>query len=122
MENQSNLNRNKPTKVKPSLYAYIYFDLKNIAYNYGYNLVLHGSLSRDLDLIAIPWQQVVKPHEDMIDEFIDYLGGTILMRDGLKYTEMYHGRINYIIDLNRNLDKQGNDLQYYLDISITPIK
>jgi hypothetical protein len=45
----------KPTHAKPSLYAYYFMALKDIAKEYGYNLVVHGSLNRDLDLIAIPW-------------------------------------------------------------------
>lgn len=118
---ESQLNK-KTIKVKPSMYAYFFYELKKIAYNYGYNLVLHGSMDRDLDLIAIPWQPIILPHEDMIKEFANYLGGKILERDGLLYTEMHHGRVNYIIDINRELDSNHNDLQYYLDISVTPIK
>lgn len=110
----------KPIHVKPSLYANYFFILKEIAFRYGYNLVLHGSLTRDMDLIAIPWIHKIKPAEKMVRAMAKALGGTV-QTDGKKIraSKMPHGRIAYIIDLAR-LDKQYYDRQYYLDISVTP--
>jgi predicted esterase len=68
----------KPIHVKPSLYAYHFYNLKEIALKYGYNLVLHGSLNRDLDLIAIPWQTDLGNVDQMIIEFAAYLDGSIM--------------------------------------------
>ena len=48
-------NMSKPKHIKPGLYAIYFENLKDIACEYGFNLVVHGSLNRDLDLIAIPW-------------------------------------------------------------------
>lgn len=45
----------KPIKAKPSFYAICFEGIKSIGMRYGYNIVLHGSLDRDLDLIAVPW-------------------------------------------------------------------
>ena len=56
----------KPTHVKPSFYAFIYEQIKEIAKDYGYNLVLHGSMNRDLDLIAIPWIDNPKPELELV--------------------------------------------------------
>lgn len=110
----------KTIHIKPSIYAYFFYELKEIALKYGYNLVLHGSLNRDLDLIAIPWEQEVLPREEMVEEFANYLGGYIMLQDGFKSKGTYHGRQIYVININRMLDKEGNDKQYYLDISIMP--
>ncbi len=107
----------KPIHVKPSLYAYFFIDLKEIALKYGYNLVLHGSLNRDLDLIAIPWKQEVLPYGEMVEEFSKCLGGEIMLQDGNKSSGTYHGRRIYIINVNRS---GSIDPQYYLDISIMP--
>lgn len=125
----------KPTHVKPSLYAYYFETLKEIAKEYGYNLVLHGSMNRDLDLIAIPWQENVKPFLPMIQLFAETLGGEILpesqdSRDD--FAIKFHGRYNYIININRDLVmkyqgmgkteiKHYQDPQYYIDISVTPM-
>ena len=45
----------KPIHAKPSLFAFYFEVIKEIGLKYGYNIVLHGSMNRDLDLIAIPW-------------------------------------------------------------------
>lgn len=115
----------KPIKAKPGMYALFYENLKQIAKDFGYNLVIHGSLNRDLDLIAIPWVDNPKPEIEMVQAFDDYLRG-------MHYTDSEHycfsilpgGRKSYIINLNRG-DKRGEwskyDEQYYLDISITPL-
>jgi len=111
----------KPIHARPSLYAYYFFQLKEIALKYGYNLVLHGSLQRDLDLIAIPWQNKVKSCDKMIDEFAKAIGGTVQLWGKARFTQMPHGRIAYVINLNRGEKSQDHkDPQYYIDISVTP--
>ena len=117
----------KPVHVKPSLYALYYYELKEAALKYGYNLVLHGSLARDMDLIAIPWAKDLGSMDAMITEFCDILGATeMVMSPESKYC-LPHGRISYVINLNRRRIEENHhwfkkgrqeDLQYYLDISV----
>lgn len=132
--------RSKPLHVKPSFYAYNFYPLKEIAEKYGYNLVLHGSLNRDMDLIAIPWAKDLKGTvPEMITEMCNYIGGWVLDESDTGRTafrDMHHGRTNYIININRSgfgesednvkrKDGAGGfyeDAQYYLDISVTPIQ
>lgn len=123
----------KPTHVKPSLYAFYFERLKDIAFTYGYNLVLHGSMRRDLDLIAIAWQPEVKDHLAMIQDFAEVLGGYIMLEhidpeiDRQKRIEKganIHGRLWYVININRsgrtNEDGVYEEAAYYLDISVIP--
>jgi hypothetical protein len=118
----------KPIQAKPGLYAIFYEFLKEIAESYGYNLVLHGSIQRDLDLIAIPWVDNPKPEQDMIIEFQEYLTGkkpAVMPSGEIYYTILPGGRHSYIIELNRG-NKHGEwirfeDKEYYLDISVTQI-
>lgn len=124
----------KPIHVKPSFYSFCFQPLKEIALKYGYNLVLHGSLNRDMDLIACPWTEDLKQSDNMIIEFAEYLGGKIQLNNrkrdengqiiGDLSSIKPHGRIVYIIDLNREsyTDNDNNwiDPQYYLDISVMP--
>lgn len=110
----------KPIHVKPSLYAYYFYELKAIAKKYGYNLSLHGSLNRDLDLIAIPWLQEVGNYEEMIHEFASLLGGCVMVQTEAQRHCFPHGRLSYIINLNRGENSEGEDLMYYLDISVIP--
>jgi len=116
----------KPIHIKPGMYALFYEHLKQIAKNYGYNLVLHGSMARDLDLIAIPWVDEPQPEQSMIKDFQEYLTGCTVTRPNgeVHYTILPGGRNSYVIELNRG-DKSGewsrfSDKQCYLDISVTP--
>lgn len=111
----------KPVHAKPGLYTYFYFELKEIALKHGYNLVIHGSMNRDMDLIAVPWAETVLPHGPMIQEFADFLGGYIMqLHEGKLCNILYQGRTAYVINLNRDLDKDKKDKAYYIDISVTP--
>jgi hypothetical protein len=58
----------KPIKAKPHFYAVCLPGLQEIARNLGYNLVVHGSMNRDLDLIAIPWIDEPKEHLELLEE------------------------------------------------------
>jgi aminoglycoside N3'-acetyltransferase len=114
----------KPIHVKPLFYANCYEGLKAIALKYGYNLVVHGSLNRDFDLIAIPWAEVIGDYMEMLNEFVDNLGGHIMPEHEAQvkaFADKYHGRIVKVINLNRG-GKATNyeDPQWYLDISIIP--
>lgn len=116
----------KPIHAKPSYYAIMFEPLKQIALKYGYNLVLHGSLNRDMDLIAIPWVENVGVVIDMINEFCEYVGGEI-NEDCCLTT--YHGRKHYVIDIYRGGYMKGcgfarltykEDPETYIDISVMP--
>jgi hypothetical protein len=119
MENQ--MNYTKPIHAKPSLYAFYFEELKAIALHYGYNLVLHGSMNRDLDLIAIPWQEQLGDYNVMIEAFSKCLGGEIMPQTEEQIHCFPHGRLSYVINLNRS-GKWNNyqDAQYYIDISVIP--
>lgn len=108
----------KPIHVKPAYYATAFEPLKEIARKYGYNLVIHGSINRDLDLIAIPWQEELGSREEMIKEMADWAGGEILAD---AHREMYHGRICYVINIYRGEKFSFVDPQWYFDISVTPV-
>ncbi len=127
----------KPIHAKPSLYAYYFLALKEIALGYGYNLIVHGSMNRDLDLIAIPWVDDPEDSLKMINALADCLGGEVMGKAIAGQVNPYvsklpGGRVNYVIDLNRGgykRDENGDiaepveftpDPEYYIDISITP--
>lgn len=116
----------KPIHAKPSYYAIMFEPLKAIALKYGYNLVIHGSLNRDMDLIAIPWVQELGSVDDMINEFCEYVGGQ-LNADVKRAAP--HGRKWYTIDIYRGGYESSRgisnlvyreDPQTYIDISVTP--
>lgn len=123
----------KPIHAKPSLYAFYFEVVKEIGLKYGYNIVLHGSMNRDLDLIAIPWQEVIGDKIQMVNEVAEALGGHILFEldeDRIRFRKKYHGRESWVININRTVKAkytgmvtefiEHQDPQYYIDISILP--
>lgn len=125
----------KKTHAKPQLYAYYFLQLKEIAKEYGYNLVVHGSMNRDLDLIAIPWAKEVSDEMTLINAMSEAMTGkTFQDKAHFLYSEQPGGRHNYVISLNRGGYRRNEygeisepiqfkeDPQYYIDISVTPIR
>lgn len=122
----------KPIHVKPSFYAMFLEPLKACAKEYGYNLVLHGSMNRDLDLILIPWQDEVGDEAEMIGRFCEIVDGKQMMmwdekqKKAIDWNWLPGGRRNYVINVCRGgyYGKENaymDDPQFYLDISITPL-
>jgi len=116
----------KPKHIKPGLYAMFYSYLKDIAKEYGYNLLINGSMNRDLDLVAVPWNDhcCFTKEQLMIRDFQEYLTGIKVtdQKGNFYYTVLPGNRHSYIIDLNRG-DRNGEwvrfeDCQYYIDISV----
>jgi hypothetical protein len=68
-------------------YATTYPGMCKIARRHGYALALHGSMTRDFDLIAIPWTEEASEPEPMIEEIMGLLGACLypdlLRRQGL---------------------------------------
>ena len=98
-------------KWMPVLHAHFYGILKEIAEEHGYALALHGTLGRDLDLIAVAWVEDAKPYIDLLNAMTTALGNATI--DGaphdFKIEQKPRGRIGAII--------QGGG-GGYIDISI----
>lgn len=121
----------KPIAAKPNVYAYYFLNMKELALSFGYNLVLHGSLNRDLDIIAIPLSNQPRPEREMINALTKWVGGTL---DESLIGALPGGRTSYVINLNRGGYKRNaegliidpiefvKDPEYYIDISVTPLK
>ena len=117
----------KPIKSKPVLYAVCLPELQRIAIEHGYNLVVHGSLNRDLDLICIAWTDEPSNRIVLLDAFVEFLGAK-KSRNPKDIEKSYHhsklagGRDSHIIHLNYGFDSLGEhtDDIWYLDISFTP--
>lgn len=125
----------KPTHAKPQLYAYFFEALKPIALDHGYNLVVHGSMARDLDLIAIPWVDDPKSEIDLIRALAQYMNHRAPeQKEHYLFKALPGGRHSYVINLDRGgyaRNEHGEisdpisfreDPQYYIDISVTPLK
>jgi hypothetical protein len=126
---------NKPIHSKPSLYAFYFDVIKEIGMEYGYNIVLHGSMNRDLDLIAIAWQETIGDKMKMLNRIAEAIGGHILFQtdeDRKRFKDKFHGRESWVININRTIKAkydgmvtefiEHDDPQHYIDISIIPLQ
>jgi len=115
----------KPVKAKPAFYALCYQKLQSVARDMGYNLLIHGSMDRDMDLVVVAWIDNPKPHIEVLNAFSEALGvNPIKNKLGFNdylFKKLPAGRSSYIINLNRGgLFNGFFDEQMYLDISFTP--
>lgn len=104
---------NHRKKWMPSMYVAFYGILKDLAKEHGYALCVHGSVVRDFDIIAIPFADVVKPHEELL-QAIKNIVGEVENHDPQLYDKVGyepHGRICYTIECGAG---------GYFDISFTP--
>lgn len=86
-------------KWMPVLYAIYFGILKKVARRYGYALALHGSLTRDMDLVAFPWVEKPKSHISMLRAMNKHLGNK-LSRGQKPYSyfeKKQHGRESFTI-------------------------
>jgi hypothetical protein len=73
----------------------MYPELAKTARKFGYALAVHGSLSRDFDLICIPWTDDAGEPKDLVDEFIR----EFMFREIDHVGQKEHGRIVYTLSL-----------------------
>jgi hypothetical protein len=115
------MSERKPTHVKPSFYSFCYEGMKEIAKKYGYNLLIHGSMNRDCDLVAVPWSEELGKIDDMISEIADVFGGEVMRQTEESLGCFPHGRLGYVVEMNRGgYWNNFHDHQYYFDISVIP--
>ncbi|MBK7088380.1 MAG: hypothetical protein IPH56_05445 [Chitinophagaceae bacterium] len=50
--------------------------MQEIAKEMGYNLIIHGSMSRDFDLIAVAWVDNPKKEIELVKELDRFLKGS----------------------------------------------
>lgn len=84
-------------QLKPSFgpvyAAAMYPGLAAIAQRHGYALACHGSLARDLDLIAVPWADTVSKHLEVIKDITSHYAVRLIGECQIKN----HGRCSYML-------------------------
>lgn len=109
----------KPIHVKPAFYSFFLERLKDTAETYGYNLVVHGNL--DMDLILIPWHEVLGDVRFLIEDITYIVSGHVMEQSDEQRKCFPHGRERYVVNLNRAGHWNNyQDGQYYFNISVIP--
>ena len=111
-----------PIRARAAAYCALYPMLVEIARDHGYALAVHGSLHRDMDLVAIPWIEEASDALVLIKAFKEATRTvTIREDDDEKYysdcqpKQKPHGRVSYCLHVT-NKGMYGG----YLDISVMP--
>ncbi|WP_018619066.1 hypothetical protein [Spirosoma luteum] len=99
-------------KWMPAMYVAYFGIIQELANRHGYALCVHGSVVRDFDLIAVPFEPVVSAHEVLLADIrlaIGLTGPTDPIFDIVG--QEAHGRMCYTIECGAG---------GYFDISFTP--
>lgn len=103
-------NKHVVTNGKAAFYACILEDLKNAALECGWAIGVHGSLSNDMDLMAMPWTDDALPVEDMILSLSDcFVDNPFKDKHIIPHYSKPNGRVVYTISIWSD---------YYLDINV----
>ena len=106
------------TNGVPALFAALYPMLRAKARTMGYGLAIHGSLVRDMDLIAVPWVDEPETPDALAQALQDTIGGWI-SPSGQMYnwrtegTPKPQGRVAYVL-------RFGGEAILHIDLSVTP--
>jgi hypothetical protein len=111
----------EPVPARAAAYVALYPMLLQIAKDHGYSLCVHGSVHRDLDLVAVPWVDSAKPALELVRAIKRKLRAVVHheLRDHLfkdcNPTQKPHGRVAYSLHFT-NQGMYGG----YLDLSVMP--
>lgn len=115
------MNIKESIPARAAVYCAIYPMLLQIAKDHGYALCVHGSVHRDLDLVAVPWIEEASPELALVLAIKEAVRAVFHheMNDHLtpegSPTKKPHGRLAYSLHLT-NTGMYGG----YLDLSIMP--
>lgn len=85
----------KPTaNLMPALYSHSIHDIQVICRACGYALAVHGSMQRDLDLVAFPWTKKATTPKHLVKKLCDEL--ELQPSEGSPFKKP-HGRIVYTL-------------------------
>lgn len=91
--------------------------MRNIAREYGHTLAVHGSLARDIDLVAVPWTEQAGDPEKMIADLkgaVMGIFGRARLDPAEEWNEKPHGR------RARSIHVYCEGHFFYFDISFMP--
>jgi hypothetical protein len=93
----------------PALYALYYPAMCETARELGYALTLHGSMARDLDVVAIPWTENAASAEELVARLVERHKFT---PKGGDPEERPHGRRGWVLWFRGH---------FYVDLSVMPL-
>jgi hypothetical protein len=102
----------KPPSIAP-VYCYLVPHLAEVARDHGYALTVHGSMQRDLDLVAVPWIDGASGPVELASALYERIKWASSHDQPKGPVVRPHGRLAWTIALGGGA---------YLDLSIMPCK
>lgn len=101
-------------------YARVFTQARCVAWQYGYCASLHGSYTRDLDVLLTPWTEQARENHDQLVRLIAEASGLNVsvksIGGDIRWTEKPHGRRATTLHFPGVADRR------WVDISIMPCK
>lgn len=92
-------------------YARVFSKARCIAWGSGYALLLHGTATRDLDILACPWTETAREAEYLAQRIADVCDLNVLAGPSPKP----HGRLTWTLTFKGFGDPR------FIDLSIMPM-
>lgn len=103
-----------------TFYAVTWAEIRKTAHEHGYALTLHGSLTRDLDVVAVPWIEDASNEKVLVEAICETAGGYI-PPDERNPALKPHGRKAWIICFGgASGEFSSEELPTYIDLSVMP--
>lgn len=93
-------------------YARIFSMARTWGWNYGYAILFHGSFTRDLDLVAVPWTAAACEPDKLVRLITQAADLNILVKS--KESEKEHGRLVWTLTFKAFGDPR------FIDFSVMP--
>jgi hypothetical protein len=110
----------KPATMAP-VYAVLYAKMAEAARGCGYALAVHGSMQRDLDVVAIPWTEGATDATTVVRAMAEVaarrVGGDLVVGYQASGTPRPHGRVGFSFPF---VSADGFTPDGYVDVSVMP--
>jgi hypothetical protein len=93
----------------PVAYAVLYPKICEVGLKHGYAIALHGSLTHDMDVIAVPWIDKVSTPRQLVDE----LKQRFELTEAGDVGQKPHGRQAFTLIMDHHC---------YIDLGVMPAK
>lgn len=106
---------------RPVTYVHFYTMLVPVAREHGYALALHGTVQRDLDIVAVPWEAKPSSHLVLLESFCNALGIKKDLRvEGHHRVDKLHGRVSYTIPVMDDGWLDISIMPFHIELTSTP--
>jgi hypothetical protein len=96
-------------------YARVFTQARIVAWQYGYACVMHGSFTRDLDLLLVPWEERAGPNQEQLLRLIASACNLHVPVDAnkvIQWSRKPHGRIACSLHFPGFADRRWVDFSF----------